>query len=444
MAGKRDRKSIWGWYFYDWAAQPYNTLLITFIFGPYFTSAVVEDPVRGQVIWGWMLATVGISLAVVAPILGAIADSSGPRKPWMLLFSLIYIAGSMSLWWALPASGHVTAILFAFGLGMIGMELTQVFANAFLPSLAPREEIGRISGSGWAFGYAGGVLALAIMMLLFAEDESGLTFLKNPPALGLDASLREGTRSVGPFTAVWYIVFILPFFLFVPDRIRQKVSKNTISNGLKELGSTIAKLPENTSLAAYLGSSMFYRDALNGLYGFGGIYAANVLGWSIVEIGIFGIVAAVTGAIFCWFGGIADQRYGPKRMIALSIVALIIVCTLIVGTSRETFFGAVLAVDTVLPDRLFMFCGAIIGAAGGILQASSRTMLVDQAHPDRMTEAFGLYALSGRATAFLAPALIAIVTDLTQNQRLGVSPLILLFLIGLTMLFWVRSSEEYR
>ncbi|MCP5076329.1 MAG: MFS transporter [Rhodobacteraceae bacterium] len=444
VAVRSSRKSIWGWYFYDWAAQPYNTLLITFIFGPYFASTVVGDPVQGQIVWGAMLTIVGLSLAVSGPILGAIADSSGPRKPWMLLFSLLYICGATSLWWALPASGYVTAILFAFGVGMIGMELTQVFANAILPSLAPREELGRISGTGWGFGYLGGVIALAIMMLLFAEDESGLTFLKNPPLFGLDAVEREGTRFVGPFTALWYFVFILPFFLFVPDVVRKKASTGAIKKGLSELVSTVRTLPDNISLAAYLMSSMFYRDALNALYQFGGLYAGGVLGWSIIDIGVFGIVAALSGALFCWLGGFADQRFGPKVMITYSIVALIIVCLLIVGTSRETFFGAVLAQDTVFPDRLFMVCGVIIGAAGGILQASSRTMVIDQARPDRMTEAFGLYALSGRATAFMAPALITQATLITQNQRLGVSPLILLFLIGLAMLFWVRSAKEYR
>ena len=391
-----------------------------------------------------MLSAVGIALAISGPILGAIADNTGPRKPWILLFSMMYIAGAIALWFALPGSGYVTAILFAFGVGMIGMELSQVFVNAMLPGLAPREELGRISGTGWGFGYAGGVVALAIMMLLLAEDESGLTFLKNPPILGLDAEMREGTRSVGPFTALWYVVFIIPFFFYVPDKQRRSVSGSVISDGLRDLWSTIKRLPQNPSLFAYLGSSMFYRDALNGLYGFGGIYAAGVLKWSVIEIGIFGIIAAVTGAIFCWLGGFADQRFGPKKIITVSILALIVVCTLIVGTSRETFFGSALALDSVFPDRLFMLCGAVIGAAGGVLQASSRTMMVDQAHPDRMTEAFGLYALSGRATAFLAPTLIGITTLATQNQRFGVSPLIGLFVIGLVLLYWVRSTEEYR
>jgi UMF1 family MFS transporter len=254
--------------------------------------------------------------------------------------------------------------------------------------------------------------------------------------------MREGTRSVGPLTAIWYVVFMVPFFLWVPDAGRVAKTENAVSNALKQLGQTLRTLPQNTSLFAYLGSSMFYRDALNGLYTFGGIYAVGVLGWSVVQVGIFGIVAAITGAIFCWIGGFLDRAYGPKKVIIVCIFVLIFVCVLIVGTSRESFFSAPLSETSTLPDRLFMFCGALIGAAGGIIQATSRTMMIFQADEDRMTEAFGLYALSGRATSFLAPGLVGLFTQLTDSQRLGILPLIVLFLIGLVLLIWVDPKRE--
>jgi len=444
MAAKINRKAIWGWYFFDWAAQPYHTLLVTFIFGPYFVSTVVGDAVEGQILWGRMMAIVGVFLALIAPIMGAIADSAGPRKPWIALFSVFYIICSAALWLAVPGMDDVTLILLAFGVGFASVELAQVLVNAILPLLGPREELGRISGSGWAFGYVGGLISLVIMLLLLAENDKGVTLLGTPPIFGLDAASREGTRSVGILTAIWYALSVIPFFLFVPDVKRNHSLGTAIARGLGELKHTLAGLPNNTSLFAYLGSSMFYRDALNGLYTFGGIYAAGVLGWETTQIGIFGIVAIITGAIFSWLGGMGDKKYGPKKIITISVLALIVVCTLIIGTSRETFFGAVLSDTSTFPDSLFMFCGAVIGAAGGVLQAASRTMLVHQAEPDHVTEAFGLYALSGRATSFLAPALIALVTDLTQNQRLGLTPVIVLFGVGLALLFWVRSAEEYR
>ncbi len=437
-----DRRRIWGWYFFDWANQPYNTLLLTFIFAPYFANAVAPDPVTGQAQWGWMLAITGGFIALLAPVLGAVADSGGRRRPWILLWSLLYVAGSFTLWWAVPGMSDTFWILLAFGIGMIGLEFGIIFTNAILPDLGPRQEIGRISGSAWAFGYAGGVISLAIMLLFLAENESGRTLIGLPPALGLDPELREGTRAVGPFTAIWYVVFVIPFFLWVPDHARPRAAGGAMRRGLQGLGRTLRSLPRRPSLFAWLGSSMFCRDALNGIYAFGGIYAAGVLGWSIIQIGIFGITAAVAGAIFCWLGGRADRAFGPKPVIAACILALISVCLVVVTTDRSMVLGMPVAPGSNLPDVAFYLCGGIIGSAGGILQAASRTMMVRQADPARMTEAFGLYALSGKATAFLAPALVATVTSLTNDQRLGVTPLIGLFLVGLVLLVWVKPEGE--
>jgi UMF1 family MFS transporter len=441
---KNNRKSIWGWYFYDWAAQPYNTLLITFIFAPYFSSAVASNSVDGQTMWATMIALAGFFLAFTSPIFGAIADSAGPRKPWIFLFSIMYIIGAAYLWNATPNMASVTMVLLMFAIGMIGMELSQTFVNSMLPSLASRAEIGRISGSGWAFGYVGGVVSLFIMLLFFAENDSGLTFIGIAPIFGLDGAAREGTRFVGILTALWFFIFMIPFFLWVKDEPRREDIYSAVSKGLSELFTTLGNLSQKRSLAAYLLSSMFYRDALIGLYSFGGIYASGVLDWSIVQIGIFGIVAAITGAIFCFIGGFVDQAIGPKKVIVISVSVLILVSILIIGLSREAIFGIPISYQSSLPDNLFIFAGACIGAAGGVLQASSRTFLVDQADPARMTEAFGLYALTGKATAFLAPMLIAVFTSLSGSQRLGVSPVIGLFVIGLILLFWVRSSDEYR
>jgi MFS transporter, UMF1 family len=446
MAEVSKSRQIWGWWWFDWANQPYNTLLLTFIFAPYFASAVAPDPVTGQAVFGWMMAISGILIALAAPVLGAIADSAGRKRPWILFWSLIYVAGSFALWWAVPdaSSETILFVLIAFAIGMVGLEYGIVFTNSILPALGPREELGRISGSGWAFGYVGGVVALAIMLLFLAENDAGVTLIGIEPLFGLDPDMREGTRSVGPFTALWYIVFVIPFFLWVPETgvPRKSQEKGAVAKGLRDLMKTLRGLPSHPSLLAYLGSSMLYRDALNGIYTFGGIYAAGVLGWSIVQIGVFGIIAAVVGAAGCWVGGRADRRWGPKPVIVTCIVGLIAVCTVIVTTDRTMVL--LLPVDPAsnLPDIVFYICGAAIGAGGGSLQAASRTMMVRQANPDRMTEAFGLFALSGKVLSFAAPGLIALATTVTQSQRLGVTPLILLFLIGLVLLLWVKPDGE--
>lgn len=441
MTGTADRKSIWGWMMYDWAAQPYATLLLTFIFAPYFASAVVGDAVQGQALWGYMLAIVGVTLAVLAPVLGAIADTSGPRKPWIILFSIFFVSGAGALWWAVPGMSSVIWILLAFAIGFLGMEFSQAFVNAMLPTLGNKQEISRISGAGWALGYVGGLVALAIILII-AENENGLTFLKQPPPFGLDPELRQGTRLVGPLTALWFLIFMVPFFLWVPDTTRKAKVDGAVTKALRELMATLRDLPNNISLAAYLGSSMFYRDALNGIYAFGAIYAGGVLSWGVTQIGIFGIVTLISGALFAWLGGYVERVVGPKPVIIWCVALLIAVSMLIIGLSRESLFGFPLSAGSTLPDAMFMFCGALIGAAGGVLQAASRSMMVRQANPDRMTEAFGLYALSGRATSFVAPFAIAVVTQATGNQRLGLLPIIILFLIALCMLLWVKPMNN--
>ena len=441
MAGNVTRKRIWGWFFFDWASQPYNTLLLTFIFAPY-VKELMGDGSRAQAAWGFGIAAAGFAIALLAPILGALADTGGNRLRWIWGFSGLYVLGSAMLWFTAPGDFNLVSTLFFFALGLVGMEFATIFTNAMLPDLGPREQIGAISGSGWAWGYVGGVVALAIILLLFAENAAGVTFIGLSPALGLDPEAREGTRFVGPFVAVWYVVFMIPFFLWVRETGKVLGLKGPVSTALRDLVGTVRRLPGNPSLTSYLGSSMLYRDALNGMYTFGGVYALGVLGWTVVDIGVFGIVAAITGAVFAWLGGRADRAFGPKPVIRVCIVVLLLVAITIATISREAVLGIAIAPGSSLPDIAYYICGALIGAAGGALQSASRTMMVRQANPERMTEAFGLYALAGRATTFVAPALIAIVTDVTGSQQLGVTPLIGLFLAGLVLLAWVKPDGD--
>ncbi|MEC3859748.1 MFS transporter [Mesobacterium sp. TK19101] len=442
MAHTSLRKRIWGWFFFDWASQPYNTLLITFIFAPYIKE-LLGDGSAAQSAWGFGIGAAGLVIAILAPILGALADTSGNRLRWVWGFSVLYVIGSGMLWYAAPGSFNLTLTLFFFAIGMIGMEFATIFTNSMLPDLGPKEEIGKISGNGWAFGYVGGLIALVIMLVFFAESATtGKTFVGLSPALGLDAGAREGTRFVGPLTAIWYVVFMIPFFVYVRDPKAHPAPKGAVRRAMKDLRHTLKALPKTPSLFAYLGSSMLYRDALNGMYAFGGIYAAGVLGWSVVDTGKFGIIAIISGALFAWLGGKADARFGPKPVITLCILVLTAVGVSIVLVSRESVFFMPVAEGSSLPDLVFYFLGATIGAAGGVIQSASRTMMVRQANPARMTEAFGLYALAGKATSFLAPTLIGVVTYITGSQQLGVSPLVGLFLIGLLLLVWVKPDGD--
>ncbi len=436
------RKRIWGWFFFDWASQPYNTLLITFIFAPY-VNELMGDGTAAQTAWGFGIGAAGVVIALLAPVLGALADTGGNRLRWIWLFSALYVIGSGMLWFAAPLDFNLLTTLFFFAIGLIGMEFATIFTNAMLPDLGPKDQIGRISGNGWAFGYVGGLMTLVIMLVFFAESATtGKTFVGLSPVFGLDPDLREGTRFVGPLTAIWYAVFMIPFFVFVRDPRAKPAPRGAVAKALRDLKATLRRLPRTPSLFAYLGSSMFYRDALNGMYAFGGIYASGVLGWTVVDVGVFGIVAIIAGAVFAWLGGKADARFGPKPVITACILILTAVAVAIVLISRTSVLGLPVDPTSILPDIAFYVIGALIGAAGGVIQSASRTMMVRQADPARMTEAFGLYALAGKATSFIAPMLIGVATYLSGSQQVGVSPLIGLFVVGLFLLVWVKPDGD--
>src|SRR5690606_8224593 len=312
----------WGWWFFDWASQPYNTLLLTFVFGPYFAEVArahfgaqgMDAEAAGaaaQAYWGWGQSASGFIIALLAPILGAFADKSGRRMVWVWVFSAFYVLGAWMLWHLTPDGLGLFAALIWFGVGLIGMELATIFTNALMPDLAGDGDMGKVSGSGFAFGYLGGIIALVIMLLFFNESATtGKTLIGLDPLFGLDADQREGTRAVGPLTAVWYVVFMVPFFLWVKEAPRI-VGRFNLGQAMGELWQLILSLRQRVSLGAHLLSSMFYRDALNALYAFGGVYASGVLGWSVIKIGVFGIAGAVSATIFSWLGGKMDSARGP-------------------------------------------------------------------------------------------------------------------------------------
>lgn len=447
------RKRIWGWFFFDWASQPYNTLLLTFIFAPYFAevarahfTAQGADPeaakAMAQTYWSAGLTVTGLIIAILSPVLGAIADGAGRKMVWIWSFSALYVVGSMMLWWTLPGMPSLIWPIFWFSLGFIGMEMATNFTNALMPDLAKPEELGKISGSGFAFGYAGGVLALVVVLLFFAQSgETGKTLIGLSPALGLDALANEGTRAVGPFTAIWFAVFMIPFFLWVKEPAPRGTRRN-MRESLRDLVKSVKDLRRRRSLGAFLLAAMFYRDSLNAVYGLGGAYASNAMGWSVVQSGTFGILAAITAALFSWLGGRLDSRLGPKIVIIWSILALILVVIVMVGLSPTSLFGIQMADGSPIPDLVFYLCGAAIGAAGGTVQAASRTLMVFHVTPETAASGFGLYGLSGKATAFVGPALVTAATYLSGSYRIGISPLIGLFLIGLFLLLWVNPKGE--
>ncbi|MEX0628127.1 MAG: MFS transporter [Cucumibacter sp.] len=435
------------WMLFDWAAQPFFTLITTFVFAPYFAAYIAADPIQGQAIWGWAAGTAGLIIAIFSPIFGAIGDAVGARKPWIAAFSVLAILGSISLYFAVPGGEYAVAIgVVGFILASIGFEFASNFNNAMMPELVSRAELGRLSGSGWALGYAGGIVCLVIVLgFMTANPETGKTVLGLSPIFGLDPATHAGDRATGPFSALWYLIFVAPMFLIVKDVPRRQATSAIVRKSLADLARRLRELPKRRSYLAYLISSMLYRDGLNAVFAFGGIYAAGVLHMTILQVGFFGILATITGTLGAWFGGVLDQKSGPKPVVAWSCVVLILAAITVISVDPATVFFAVPVTDgSDLPLIVFYIAGSVIGAAGGSLQAASRTLLVDQVEPGEVAEAFGLFALAGRATTFIGPYAVGLVTAATLSQRWGVTPLIVLLAAGAIGLIWVRQKQQSR
>jgi UMF1 family MFS transporter len=445
------RRALVSWVLFDWAAQPYYTLVLTFLFAPYFANAVAPTPAEGQALWGYAAATAGILIALGSPFLGAVADGHGRRKPWMALFSVLFVAGLATLWLAVPGADATTMflVLAAFVVATAMAEFTTVFTNSIMPSLVPHSQLGRLSGTGWAVGYAGGLVSLAIMAGLVVPDPgTGKTLLGFAPLVPLDTTLREGDRLVGPFAALWYALFMIPFFLFVPDA-RRGVEMRNARAPLAELWETLRSLPSHRDMLLFLIARMLYSDGLAAIFAFGGIYGAAVFGWGALELGLFGIVLTLTGVFGALIGGVLDDRIGSKTVIVLSLLLLLVGAFGILSVDQSH----VLYVSEVAPkvagsapfsssgEKVFLAFAAIVGLVAAPVQAASRALLARLAPPEKMTQYFGLFAFSGKVTAFMAPLLVAIVTQATGSQRVGMASIAVFLIVGLVLMLGVRTER---
>ncbi|MBR1134875.1 MULTISPECIES: MFS transporter [Bradyrhizobium] len=447
------RAAVVSWIFFDWAAQPYFTLITTFVFAPYFAAHVAPDAASGQALWGFATAAAGIVIALLSPVFGAIADATGRRKPWIAAFGAMLVVGSCLMWIGRPGAPElIVPLLAAYVLATIGVEFATVFNNAMMPTLVPPERIGRLSGTGWATGYIGGIVSLILVLgFLAANPDSGRTLFGLQPLFGLDPVTHEGDRISGPLTGLWFIVFVLPMFLFTPDYPARHRLGAAMREGLGQLQATLRSLPQQRDIALFLIANMIYTDGLVSLFAFGGIYAAGTFGWNTIQIGTFGIILAAAGTLGGWLGGKLDDRLGPKRVIAGSMTLLLLAIIAILLVSRDSilFIPVTPAVPggplfASLPERAYLLLGCIIGACGAPLQAASRSLLIRMVPQDQVAQYFGLFALTGKVTSFIGPLLIGTVTALTASQKAGMAVLVLFFAAGLLLLARVNAHGHAR
>jgi len=423
IQGRASPLALTAWCSFDWANQTFPTVIMTFVFAAYYTKAVAPDQITGTSQWAYMMSLSMFVVAFTGPVLGSIADQSGRRKPWILAFSVLCIGASAGLWFVTPDPSSIYLALVLVALGNIGFETGTIFYNAMLPSLAPRSMTGRISGWGWGLGYAGGLVSLALALLLLIQPD--------PPLLSLDRDAAEHLRASGVLVALWFAVFALPFFIWVPDEPSTGISlREAVRQGVGTLFWTIREVRRYRHIALYLLARMIYTDGLNTVFAIGGIYAAVTFGMDFDEILLFGIAINVAAGVGAFAFGWIDDWIGPKRTVLISLAAL-------------TFLGA--AVLLVTSKTWFWACVLPLGMFFGPAQSASRTLMAQMAPRHLEGEMFGLYAFSGKATAFLGPVLFGFVTGLADSQRAGLATVLAFFVIGGLLLMAVREpSSETR
>jgi MFS transporter, UMF1 family len=435
-------RGIWGWMLFDWAAQPFFTVITTFIFGPYFVSRMASDPETGQAAWGYGIAAAGLVIAVLSPILGSIADQTGPRKPWIALFAAIKITCLGLLWLAAPGS-NLFLVVALFSLASVAAEFSTVFNDSMMPRLVPKSEIGRISNMAWGLGYLGGMIALIFVVAFMASSpETGKTLLGFNPILGLDPKLGEDARATGPLSAGWYFLFILPMFFFTPDAAKGIPLRPAVREGLSELKSTLGEIRKRSGIFRFLVARMIYQDGVNALLALGGAFAAAMFHWSITEIGLFGIILNVVAIVGCLVAARLDLALGSKTIVMIALVLLSLATIGIVSTGPGyTLFGAWMmpGADSgglfgTPAEKAYIFFGLLIGLAFGPVQASSRSYMARSVTAAESGRYFGIYALAGRATSFAAPFMVATITLASGSARLGMAAIVLFLGVGLAIL----------
>ena len=441
--GARGRVS---WVLFEWARNPYVLVITVYVYATYFSRDVVGDPVKGQALWAAFQGYAGLAVAIAAPFLGAIADAGGRRKPWVFAFAVIFVGATAALWFGQPGG----AGLGLFGIGVavalanVAYDGSLVFHSAMLPSLVPANRIGRWSGLGYALGNLAGIVLLVFILAFI--------YLPQQPLFGLNRALHEHERISGPLCAAWFALFCLPFFLWTPDRASSRLPvREAVRRGLASVAGTVKSLRTQRNVAAFLLARMIYNDGLNVMLSFGGIYAAGVFHWGAVESAVYGILLSVFAALGGFLGGRLADAIGAKRALQLSITGTMLGALFSLGFAPDRLFFfisypigekfAPLPLFATAPELFYIATVMLIAVCLVATYANSRTMMARIAPSERMTEFFGLYALSGEASAFAAPAAVAFVTAASGSQQWGMAVIVGFLAVGLAGLGLVRDER---
>ncbi len=408
----------WAWASYDWANSAFPTVVSTFVIAAYFAQGIAPDPATGQSQWGWMQAAAALVIAALSPVLGAIADAGGRRRVMLAAFTVITALATAAIWFAKPDPAYAGFALLAVGIATVGFEMGTVFYNSMLPQVASQDRLGRVSGLAWGLGYAGGLACLGVALVLLVQPD--------PSPLGLDRGQAEHVRATALLTAAWTVAFGWPVLLLLPDPPGPRPPWGEAARrGLEEVRQILRTLPRRKNLARFLVARLFYTDGLNTLFAFGAIYAAGVFGTGFYKVLAFAIAMNIAAGAGAAGFALIEDRIGSRRMVLLALGAMILLGIPLVMTESESAFWV-----------LALSLGLFFGPA----QAASRAFMARIAPAEEVSALFGLFALSGRITGFMGPAVLAAVTAATGSQRLGMATVLVFLGTGAAILATVRGE----
>ncbi|TFB70936.1 MFS transporter [Cryobacterium sp. Hz9] len=419
------RGRVLAWALWDWGSAAFNAVVTTFVFTVYITGSSFgdQDVISAQL--GWALAIAGLVIAALAPITGQRSDTSGRRKFWLGVNTLIVVVLTAAMFFVQASPSYLLLGLFLVAAGNVFFEFAAVNYNAMLGQVSTPHTIGTVSGFGWGMGYLGGIVLLLIVYFGFIQPEVGL--------FGVTADNGQAVRVSMLLAAAWFGLFALPVLLRVPEyRAPQAARRAKVSffRSYVVLGHDIARLWKTSRQTVYfLIASAVFRDGLAGVFTFGGVLAASVFGFSPGEVIIFAIAANVVAGVATMSVGALDDRLGAKPIIVTALVGLLVsglLVFLLHDGGQIVFWTAGLA--------LCLFVGPA--------QSASRTFLARLIPLGREGEVFGLYATTGRAVSFLAPTAFAIMVTLFGETYWGILGIMLVLLLGLLLLIPVSAKQQ--
>ena len=443
-------KSQWGWASFDWAFQPFFTVVTTFIFVPYLTNTVlvgtwVDSTTAAQSLWGVIMGVLYVGVAIATIIAGFVANVSGGLKRKTLLASLLWMVFCASIWLLPMAMSPVwwaMLMVGAFCMATLCAEVAIIFNNSMLAYVIEKKRVGGLSGFAYGMSYVGGIISLGIFFVLFMLPET--------PALGLNKQAFEPERFSTMLAAIWFAVFIIPFVVYTKEVILMRTMGFTdaIKSGVHNAQDTIKDIRQYPNIWRFLLARMVYNNGILAVIAFAGIYASASFGWSTMELGYFAILLNVIAFIGAFLGGYFDDKIGAKRVIQSAIGFFII--GLVGGLSIDNtsaFFGlwdfgeGTQGFLSSPPQLIFLCFGVLLGLGLAPSQSASRTLMIRITPKDKIATYFGIYGFMGNVTYFVLPFLIGGVTHITDSRRWGIFVIVIFFAIGLWILKPVQEKN---